>query len=336
MPPFAFVSEHLDRRAVMRDDEGLLAAALADPATRVIVFSNGECLLEGPDSWRLRLLSPAELAARDIAPWPPVFLGVDASGRAIFAIDVDAAQRERIEQSHFVAIWREAGRLPENEAAIFAYAKGMLEWHARHRYCGRTGVQNAVASAGHRLRGGEENTQFPRVDPAIIVLVHGDDECLLGRKAGWPEDMYATIAGFVEPGETLEAAVRREVQEETDVAVEDVTYIASQPWPFPSQLMVGFHARAVSRSIALNDKELADARWFTREDIASGRIRIPPTMSIAFHLIERWFDRGGGAALRDLAPDRPVGLACADWGHLFPRKHGRNLLMTISFCRIPE
>ena len=303
MPPFTFLSEHLDRCAATRDDEQRLAAALGDPRTRVIVFSHGECLLEGPESWRLRLLSPAELAELDIAPWPPVFLGVEPSGRAIFAIDVDAAQRERIEQAHFVAIWREAGRLPESEAAIFAYAKGMLEWHARHRYCGRTGAENTVASAGHRLIGGEENVQFPRVDPAIIVLVHRDEECLLGRKVGWPENMYATIAGFVEPGESLEAAVRREVKEETDVAIEDVTYIASQPWPFPSSLMVGFHARAASREIALNDKELADARWFTRKDIASGRIRIPPTMSIAFHLLERWFDRAGGTALRDFAPD---------------------------------
>jgi NAD+ diphosphatase len=307
MPPFAFLSEPLDRRAAIRDDERLLAAALANPDTRMIVFSNGECLLESPESWRLRLLGPRELAALDIEPRPPVFLGVDPNGRAFFAIEVDTAQRERIEQPHFVAIWREAGRLPEDEAAMFAYAKGMLEWHARHRYCGRTGTANAVASAGHRLLGGEEHVQFPRVDPAIIVLVHRDDECLLGRKAGWPEHMYATIAGFVEPGESLEAAVRREVKEETDVAVEKVTYIASQPWPFPSQLMVGFHARAASHAIALNDKELADARWFTREEIASGGIRIPPTMSIAFHLIERWFDRPGSTTLRDLGPDRHWG-----------------------------
>ena len=307
MPPFAFLSEHLDRRAVTRDDERLLAAALANPETRMIVFSNGECLLEGPESWRLRFLSPPELAELDIAPWPPVFLGVDSSGRAFFAIEVDAAQRERIEAAHFVAIWREAGRLAEDEGAVFAYAKGMLEWHARHRYCGRTGAENAVTSAGHRLIGGEENTQFPRVDPAVIVLVHRDEECLLGRKVGWPEHMYATIAGFVEPGESLEAAVRREVKEETDVEVGEVTYIASQPWPFPTSLMVGFHARAASREIALNDKELADARWFTREDIASGGIRIPPTMSIAFHLIERWFDRAAATALRDLGPDRRWG-----------------------------
>ena len=307
VPPFAFLSEHLDRSAATRDDERLVAAALANPRTRVVVFSNGECLLEGPEAWRLRLLSPQALAAGDIALWPPVFLGVDPTGCAFFAIEIDAAQRERIEQPHFVPIWREAGRLPDDEAALYAYAKGMLEWHARHRYCGRTGAQNTVGSAGHRLIGGGDNLQFPRVDPAIIVLVHGDDECLLGRKAGWPDHMYATIAGFVEPGESLEAAVRREVKEETDVAVDEVTYVASQPWPFPSSLMIGFHARAASRAIALNDNELAEARWFTREDLAGGQIRIPPTMSIAFHLIERWFDEPGRTPLRALGPDRRWG-----------------------------
>lgn len=300
MSPFAFFSSPLDRRADKRDDAAFIAAALADPETRFVVFSNGGCLLEGPDDWRLRVLRPPELEARGIAPWPPVFLGTLA-GAAWFAVEVGAQQRELIDEAHFVEIWREAGRLPEDEAAIFAYAKAMLEWHARHRYCGRSGAANAVASAGHRLLGAAEHAQFPRVDPAIIVLAHRGDECLLGRKPGWPADRYATIAGFVEPGESLEAAVRREVKEETDIDVEDVVYVASQPWPFPSSLMIGFHARARSERIALTDEELADARWFGRGAIAAGEIRLPPAMSISFHLIERWFDRPGEPRLRDLA-----------------------------------
>lgn len=304
MRSFAFTTRRLDRYSHKRDDTEFIAAAAADPSTRIVVFSNGECLIEGPETWRLRLLSPAQLEELRIAPRPPVFLGVE-SGRALFAIDVDAKQRERIERAHFVELWRNASRLPDYDATIFAYAKGMLEWHSRHRYCGRSGAENIVTHGGHRLVGGDENAQFPRVDPAIIVLVHRDDECLLGRKAGWPEDRYATIAGFVEPGESLEDAVRREVKEETNVDIGDVKYMASQPWPFPSSLMVGFHALTASAGpIALNDKELADARWFTRDDIAAHRIRIPPAMSIAFYLIEQWFDEAGGPTLRELTSGR--------------------------------
>jgi NAD+ diphosphatase len=304
MSRFAFIADALDRRADKRDDPEFIAAALADPKTRIVVFSDGECLIESPDTWRLCSLRPHELQTYGIAPWPPVFLGTNA-GSAWFAVEIDREQRQRIGRGHLVDIWRDAAKLSEEDAAIFAYARSMLYWHARHLYCGRSGIENVVAAAGHRLLGGEENMQFPRVDPAIIVLVHRGDRCLLGRKTGWPENWYATIAGFVEPGESLEAAVRREVKEETDVDVEDVAYKASQPWPFPSSLMIGFHARASSERIVLNDKELAEARWFNREQIAAGEIRVPPAMSIAFYLIEQWFDRAGEPRLRELA---------ASWG----------------------
>ena len=302
--PFAFVSSPLDRRTDKRGDPAFIAAALADPKTRIVVFSNGECLLESPDDWRLRLLRSAELEAAGIALRPPVFLGTDADA-AWFAVDVAANQRGLIDGAHFAEIWRDVARLPADEAAIFAYAKAMLEWHARHRYCGRSGVENTIASAGHRLLGSDEHAQFPRVDPAIIVLVHRGERCLLARKAGWPEGRYATIAGFVEPGESLEAAVQREVKEETDIDIEDVEYMASQPWPFPSSLMVGFHASARSEAICLTDQELADARWFSREQIAAGEVRIPPSTSISFYLIEQWFNQAGGPPLREVA---------ASWG----------------------
>lgn len=296
---FAFTASRIDRRADKREDREFIAAALADPRASLVVFSKGECLVEGPDVFRLRFLSPPELDELGIKPWPPVFLGEEA-GHPVFAIDIDAAERERIARAHFVEIWRNAGRLPEHEAAIFAYAKGMLEWHARHRYCGRSGVENTVSRGGHQLVGGDAYAQFPRTDPAIIVLVHRDDVCLLGRKAGWPDTSYATIAGFVEPGESLEDSVRREVKEETNIDVTEVKYMASQPWPFPTSLMIGFHALAGDGPIVRNDKELADARWFSRDDIAAHRVRLPPTMSIAFFLIEQWFDEPGGPALREI------------------------------------
>jgi len=307
MDSFAFAANYLDRAAHKRQDADFIAAALADPTTGLLVFSEGNCLVQDADTWRLRYLSPTQLEALGATPWPPVFLGID-SGRALFAIEIEAQQTERLDQPHFVELWRNATRLPDNEAATLAYAKGMLEWHARHRYCGRSGTPNTVARGGHQLVGGEDNAQFPRVDPAIIVLVHRGDECLLGRQASWPENQYATIAGFVEPGESLEDAVRREVKEETNVDLSEVSYLASQPWPFPTSLMVGFHAQAVADSpIVLNDQELADARWFSREDIASHRVRVPPAMSIAFHLIETWFDQAGGPSLRDLTANQRWG-----------------------------
>lgn len=303
MSSFAFTASRLDRCGDKRDDTEFIAAALADPTTRIVVFFNGECLVEGPDIWRLRCLSPRQLDELGIVPWPPVFLGIE-SGRAVFAVEVDSKQRQRIDRAHFVELWRNASRFPDHEAATLAYAKAILEWHSRHRYCGRSGAANSVRRGGHQLVGGDENSQFPRVDPAVIVLVHREDRCLLGRKAGWPDERYTTIAGFVEPGESLEDAVRREVKEETNVDVADIEYMASRPWPFPTSLMVGFHARAATDQIALNDNELIDARWFGREDLATHKIRIPPTTSIAFHLIEQWFDQGGGATLRELTSGR--------------------------------
>jgi NAD+ diphosphatase len=303
MSSFVFDEPGLDRCAEKRDDAEFTAAALNNAATDVIVFSNGECLVEGPDTLKLRYLSAVELPALGIAPWPPVFLGI-AAGRALFAIEIDSADREGIERACFVEIWRNASRLPAQEASIFAYAKAMIEWHVRHRHCGRSGVRNAVARGGHQLVGPDGNAQFPRVDPAVIVLAHRDDMCLLGRKAGWPEDWYTTLAGFVEPGETLEAAVRREVKEETNVGLAAIEYVASQPWPFPTSLMVGFEAVAEEGPIVLNDEELADAAWFTREDLATHKVRLPPRMSIAFHLIERWFDQVEGRGLRELTADK--------------------------------
>jgi NAD+ diphosphatase len=142
--------------------------------------------------------------------------------------------------------------------------------------------------------------QFPRLDPAIIVLVTDGDRVLLGRQAAWPAGRYSTIAGFVEPGESLEDAVAREVHEETGISVDGIEYHSSQPWPFPSSLMLGFLARAASQEIDLRDLELEDARWFSREDIVNGTPFLPPNVSISYRLIEHWFNAGAAVPLREL------------------------------------
>ena len=139
---------------------------------------------------------------------------------------------------------------------------------------------------------------FPRLDPAIIVLTTHEHRALLGRQVSWPEGRYSTIAGFVEPGESLEDAVYREVLEETNVQVESCHYLASQPWPFPNAIMLGFRAKAATTDIRRNDGELADAQWFSREQLISGNINLPPPQSIAFRLIENWFDEADGPGLQ--------------------------------------
>lgn len=186
--------------------------------------------------------------------------------------------------------------LPADSASLLAYARALALWKSRHRFCGTCGAPNAPARAGHVMRCSREGCgaeTFPRLDPAIIVLVTdaSGERALLGRQASWPPGRYSTIAGFVEPGESLEDAVIREVAEETGVLVDDVVYESSQPWPFPSSLMLGFRAVARSEAITLHDGELEDARWFTRAQIAAGHPALPPSGAISARLIDGWFNQ---------------------------------------------
>ncbi len=186
--------------------------------------------------------------------------------------------------------------LDDWDASLLAYAKGICYWHERHRFCGVCGSPTANSKAGHlRLCTSSACgvSHFPRTDPAIIVLVFREDRCLLGRQARWPEGVYSTLAGFVEPGESAEQAVLREVSEETGIKIQRMSYQSSQPWPFPSSLMLGFHATAQSTEIQRNDNELEDARWFTRSQVfdamaGCGSIKLPPAFSVSRRLIESW------------------------------------------------
>ena len=226
-----------------------------------------------------------------------------------FAYEIDSADPPPVPHgTRFEDLRAVASLLPADEAGVLGYARAMVTWRRRHRYCGTCGTKTVPAKGGHVLvctNPACRHEQFPRIDPAIIVLVSDNDRALLGRQAAWPIGRYSTIAGFVEPGESLEDAVAREVLEETGVKVDRIEYHSSQPWPFPSSLMLGFTARAVTHEVHLRDHELEDARWFTRADLATGVPLLPPRQSISFRLIEHWFDAAAARPLRDLQGSAP-------------------------------
>ena len=293
--PNTFAGEALDRAGPQRRDEAWLAARLADAATRVVVASESGVLVSGE---RPRLLAVDELP--DGLEF--VLLGVDADERAVFAADPgDQFPGERRGLRDL------APAMSQAEGGMVAHAVGLLNWHRRHRFCANCGAPSEAREAGHvRVCPACGAQHHPRTDPVVIMLVHDGDRAVLGRQAHWPPGRYSALAGFVEPGESLEEAVAREVREETGALVAEIDYRSSQPWPFPASLMLGFIARWTSGEPAIGDGELEDVRWFTREEIASGRVKLPPRQAIARRLIEDWLgreapDTGGG-----LAPNRPA------------------------------
>ena len=299
-----FAGGRLDRATSVRGDTAALAAALASPQARFVPVWRQRCLVENE---RAGLLSAAQLGAATPTADAAILLGRNAD-HWLFAAELDATCEPVPASGQLFTELREVmGQLPAEDAALVAYARAMVNWRARHRHCGVCGGSNQPQEAGFVMactRAECGHRSFPRLDPAVIVLVHRGDTCLLGRQPGWPEGRYSTIAGFVEPGEGLEDSVRREVAEETDIRVGACRYFASQPWPFPAALMIGFHAVADSTAIRLNDGELADARWLTREQIAARDVTLPPRTSVAFRLIESWFDEGG-TTLRELGIEGP-------------------------------
>ena len=215
-------------------------------------------------------------------------------GIAHFAVDLSHREEDEAARiGQFEDLRKVGPLLSHDDGALMAYARGMMHWHLAHRHCGRCGQATAEREAGHIRYCTNADCAapvFPRTDPAVIMLVHDGDRCLMGRQAVWPPGMHSTLAGFVEPGESLEDAVRREVFEETNVHVGAVHYHSSQPWPFPSSLMLGFVAEASSTDITLNDGELEDARWFSREELRSGFPKLPFRVSIARRLVDHWMD----------------------------------------------
>jgi len=238
-------------------------------------------------------ISLLDFAAVDayLEPRDAIFLGM-YRGHPAFTMGIDQEEEPDFAANARFHDLRYLGSiLPADEANLAAHARALVSWHRLQGFCGVCGQPTRAESAGNTrvcTDPGCGQQFFPRVDPAIIVLVASGAQCLLGRQTNWPEGRYSTIAGFVEPGESLEDAVRREVMEETNVAVGEIRYHSSQPWPFPSSLMLGFQAEALSREIRLNDGELEDAAWFTRADCRSGHPKLPYRLSIARRLVDDW------------------------------------------------
>lgn len=304
--PNVFSGPYLDRLAHLRRDAAFLASALRDPAALLVPVWHSRSLVRREEhGCRACFVEAAHELRRSLADEEFVLLG-RYRGRVCFAAEFNGEQAPEIPPgTRFEDLRVAGGLLPGDEAGLLAYARALLLWRQRHRYCGACGAPTRSASAGHVMKCTAEGCgveHFPRLDPAIIVLVTDGERALLGRQAAWPPGRYSTIAGFVEPGESLEDAVVREVLEETGVAVTDAVYHSSQPWPFPSSLMIGFTARAPAGCAPRAGEELEDARWFTRAEIASGTPLLPPPQSVAFRLIEDWFDAGAAVPLRQ-CPD---------------------------------
>ena len=280
--PIVFAGAPLDRAPLERRRPDWLAARRADPDARSLVLSERGLWIE---AGHLLLVPP---------DGDSVFLGLSGE-RPVFAQDTGGAEPER---GRPAGLREAATELPAEEAALAAYAGSLLAWHRRHRFCANCGKPTEHADGGHeRHCPACDAHHFPRTDPVVIVRVVDGARLLLGRQARWPEGRFSVLAGFVEPGETLEEAVRREVREESSVEVVEAGYVASQPWPFPSSLMIGFHAVANGGPEPLpRDGELSEVRWFERAEVeaaAAGTadFRLPPPYSISRRLIDGWLAR---------------------------------------------
>ncbi|MDQ7994292.1 MAG: NAD(+) diphosphatase [Luteibacter sp.] len=291
-----FAGVAIDRMAERRDDRLWVEETERADDTRFLVLdSEGQAFVDERGE-HPQWMTPVMRAERfgDVVS---TLLGI-ANGTAWFTLVLDEAHAEifvDLTSARRMSL-REAGLiLPAFEAGLFAFAKGITHWQRQTRFCSLCGAPTLVVASGHRVQCTNPDgphMHFPRTDAAIIVIVEDGDRCLLGRQRGWPAGRYSTLAGFIEPGESLEDAVRREVREESGVEILHATYHSSQPWPLPASLMVGFTATARTREIILRDDELEDARWFTADDIVSGmrsgELGVPPPLSVSYRLIEHW------------------------------------------------
>jgi NAD+ diphosphatase len=295
--PNFFAGPYIERRVEAREAADWLEAALGDEQTSFILVRGTTHLMRKEPGPAVEFLPGTHPALQSLDPRRLVLLGWFRGVRCVLAEVDPLGPFEAPQGTGFEELRALAPGLPADEAGLLAYARALTIWRSRHQYCGICGAPTLPDRAGHLIRCSRESCRhefFPRLDPAIIVLVTDGERALLGRQSGWPPGRYSTIAGFVEPGESLEDAVAREVMEETGVQVSRVRYDSSQPWPFPSSLMLGFQASAQPGSRIVIGNELEDAQWFTRAQIRSEGIPlIPPSHSISYRLISTWLEGDG-------------------------------------------
>ena len=295
----------LDRAAHRRTDAAWLEARLDDPQSRYIAIWRQNAVIRlGPEP-RAVIHYGETLDGLLDGPAEPTLLGVEAqegpsdAGAAHFVVDLSHVEAEtllaRSPGGEMMDLRESVLIVPGADSALIAYARGLTYWHRRHRFCGICGARAEAREAGHHRRCTDEDcgaVHFPRTDTAVITLVYDGDECLLCRQSRWPKGMHSTLAGFLEPGESLEECVAREIEEESGISVGDVRYHSSQPWPFPGTIMVGFMAQALSREIAVDETELEYAHWYRRRDLLGCRdsdsFSLPGRYSISRRLIEDW------------------------------------------------
>jgi len=303
----SFSTKFLDRASLKRSNEMWINDQFNNGSARIIPVSHSKILCTSIHNPRTIYLTKNDFNDVSNARESSIFLGI-SDKKTYFAIDLESMKSASIlndkNSGEFHDLRQVMPLLNFRDSALLAIARFMINWQSRNRYCGKCGTPTKSADAGN-LRICENTncgqSHFPSMDPAIIVLVSFGEYCLLGRQKIWPKGMYSTIAGFVEPGESIEDAVIREVKEETGVIVEKLEYQHSQPWLFPSSLMLGFTATAKGNEIKIDKNELEDARWFSRKEIKDnlkkGLLRMPGKVAIAYHLIREWFDKGGAGKL---------------------------------------
>jgi NAD+ diphosphatase len=281
----------IERRAEARTEESV-GAALADPAARVLLFQGDAVLLREASPY----FSQAQALAAGASPADIVLLGY-SDGVPILAATIpsEAAPAAGVATRNLRSIAVE-GLLPDRDLGALALGRSLTHWHQRHGFCANCGARTRIAIGGFRRDCPACGAQhFPRTDPVAIMLAVRGDQCVLGRSARFPAAFFSCLAGFIEPGETIEAAVRRETAEEAGISIGRVRYFASQPWPFPSSLMIGCHAEALTTDIRRDETELTDCRWFSRAEVRSmiagthkDGLFIPPPFAIAHQLIKAW------------------------------------------------